>query len=213
MCVCVCVSVCVLECPKGKKHALVRRYTLRTAPVSDLPASPPPHRLPNPTQVSASQGLMLESTCLDLLQPGAAHHGCSSKHPTARLATIEAAGRAGVPYTSGTCTYRCWVIAHTRVPCIDTRTHTHNLREFPFVRSLACVKCVRPPAPICHRRHRPPSPVFLRVLHTHTHTYTHTHTAQGCWWALATAVPTAFTRWRVCSGCIASTATYRCVCE
>ncbi|KAG2425571.1 hypothetical protein HXX76_013614 [Chlamydomonas incerta] len=52
-------------------------------------------------RVSASQGLMLESTCLDLLQPGAAHDGCSSKHPTARLATIEAAGRAGVPYTSG----------------------------------------------------------------------------------------------------------------
>ncbi|KAG2454223.1 hypothetical protein HYH02_001257 [Chlamydomonas schloesseri] len=52
-------------------------------------------------KVSASQGLMLESTSMDLLQPGAAHDGCSSKHPVARLATIEAAGRAGVPYTSG----------------------------------------------------------------------------------------------------------------
>ncbi|KXZ45529.1 hypothetical protein GPECTOR_53g115 [Gonium pectorale] len=52
-------------------------------------------------QVSASQGLMLESTSRALLQPGGPHEGCPDKDPDARLATIEAAGRAAVPYTSG----------------------------------------------------------------------------------------------------------------
>ncbi|EFJ42944.1 hypothetical protein VOLCADRAFT_96978 [Volvox carteri f. nagariensis] len=52
-------------------------------------------------KVSASQGLMLESTSLELMKPGAPHHNCPDKHPAVRLATIEAAGRAAVPYTSG----------------------------------------------------------------------------------------------------------------
>ncbi|GLC55761.1 hypothetical protein PLESTB_001026100 [Pleodorina starrii] len=52
-------------------------------------------------QVSASQGLMLESTSPALMLPGAAHHGCPDKDPAVRLATIEAAGRAEVPFTSG----------------------------------------------------------------------------------------------------------------
>eukprot|EP00897_Mesotaenium_endlicherianum_P002100 jgi/Mesen1/1918/ME000144S01045 len=52
-------------------------------------------------QVSASQGLMLESTSERLLEPGFAHHGCPDKIPAARLATIEAAGKARVPFTSG----------------------------------------------------------------------------------------------------------------
>ncbi|GFR53125.1 hypothetical protein Agub_g15841, partial [Astrephomene gubernaculifera] len=52
-------------------------------------------------RVSASQGLMLESTSLALLQPGGPHHRCPDKHPHLRLASIEAAGRARVPFTSG----------------------------------------------------------------------------------------------------------------
>ncbi|GIM14372.1 hypothetical protein Vretimale_17321 [Volvox reticuliferus] len=52
-------------------------------------------------KVSASQGLMLESTSLELMHPGGAHHNCPDKDPASRLRTIEAAGRAAVPYTSG----------------------------------------------------------------------------------------------------------------
>ncbi|KAK9805644.1 hypothetical protein WJX72_009860 [[Myrmecia] bisecta] len=52
-------------------------------------------------KVSAGQGLMLESTSLRLMQPGGAHFHCPDKEPAARLATIEAAGQAQVPYTSG----------------------------------------------------------------------------------------------------------------
>ncbi|MBV8942354.1 MAG: 5-amino-6-(D-ribitylamino)uracil--L-tyrosine 4-hydroxyphenyl transferase CofH [Solirubrobacterales bacterium] len=48
-------------------------------------------------EVTASQGLMLESTNADL----AVHRGSPSKHPEARLATIEAAGELRIPFTSG----------------------------------------------------------------------------------------------------------------
>ncbi|MGD9868981.1 MAG: 5-amino-6-(D-ribitylamino)uracil--L-tyrosine 4-hydroxyphenyl transferase CofH [Hyphomicrobiales bacterium] len=51
--------------------------------------------------VSASQGLMLESASERLMRKGAAHHGSPDKLPAARLATIEAAGEAEVPFTSG----------------------------------------------------------------------------------------------------------------
>jgi FO synthase len=52
-------------------------------------------------EVSVSQGLMLESLSQALLAPGAAHAGCPDKAPAARLAALEAAGAARVPFTSG----------------------------------------------------------------------------------------------------------------
>ncbi|HSD53158.1 MAG TPA: 7,8-didemethyl-8-hydroxy-5-deazariboflavin synthase CofG, partial [Burkholderiales bacterium] len=51
--------------------------------------------------VSVSQGLMLESITDRLCAPGGPHHGCPDKLPAVRLEAIEAAGRAGVPFTSG----------------------------------------------------------------------------------------------------------------
>jgi FO synthase len=52
-------------------------------------------------KASVSQGLMLESIADRLGEPGGPHHGCPDKRPAARLEAIEAAGRAGVPLTSG----------------------------------------------------------------------------------------------------------------
>ncbi len=52
-------------------------------------------------EVSVSQGMMLESIAERLCAPGGPHHGCPDKVPSVRLAAIEAAGRARVPYTSG----------------------------------------------------------------------------------------------------------------
>jgi FO synthase len=52
-------------------------------------------------KVSASMGLMLESASMRLCGKGMPHYGSPDKHPAARLATIEAAGAAGVPFTSG----------------------------------------------------------------------------------------------------------------
>ena len=51
--------------------------------------------------VSVSQGLMLESTADRLCLPGGPHYGSPDKTPSVRLATIEAAGEAQVPFTSG----------------------------------------------------------------------------------------------------------------
>src|SRR5258707_1158847 len=51
--------------------------------------------------VSVSQGIMLESSAERLCAPGGVHHGSPDKHPALRLATIEAAGVARVPFTTG----------------------------------------------------------------------------------------------------------------
>jgi FO synthase len=48
-------------------------------------------------EVTASQGLMLESIRPDLV----AHHGSPTKDPAARLETIRAAGELRIPFTSG----------------------------------------------------------------------------------------------------------------
>ena len=52
-------------------------------------------------EVSVSQGIMLESVSPRLMEKGACHHGSPDKDPAARLATIEAAGKLAVPFTSG----------------------------------------------------------------------------------------------------------------
>ena len=48
-------------------------------------------------EVTASQGLMLESVNPDLV----VHQGSPTKHPDVRLATIRAAGELRIPFTSG----------------------------------------------------------------------------------------------------------------
>jgi FO synthase len=50
-------------------------------------------------EVTASQGLMLESVSERLMDT--VHAGSPTKHPTQRLATIEAAGTLKIPFTSG----------------------------------------------------------------------------------------------------------------
>src|SRR6185295_6820986 len=52
-------------------------------------------------RASVSQGMMLENVSPRLCQRGGPHHGSPDKHPAARLATIEAAGRLKVPFTTG----------------------------------------------------------------------------------------------------------------
>ena len=48
-------------------------------------------------EVTASQGLMLESVNPDLV----VHQGSPTKHPGVRLETIRAAGELRIPFTSG----------------------------------------------------------------------------------------------------------------
>jgi len=51
--------------------------------------------------VAASMGLMLESSADRLSQRGGPHYGSPDKLPSKRLATVRAAGRLGIPFTSG----------------------------------------------------------------------------------------------------------------
>ncbi len=50
-------------------------------------------------EVTASQGLMLESSAERLMET--VHAGSPTKHPARRLATIEAAGKLKIPFTTG----------------------------------------------------------------------------------------------------------------
>jgi len=50
---------------------------------------------------NVSMGMMLESASDRLMNPGEAHHLCPDKRPATRLATLEAAGRQRVPFTTG----------------------------------------------------------------------------------------------------------------
>ncbi|MFO7779765.1 MAG: bifunctional FO biosynthesis protein CofGH [Nitriliruptoraceae bacterium] len=52
-------------------------------------------------QVSASMGIMLETTSERLLAKGEAHFQAPDKEPARRLQTLEDAGRLSVPFTSG----------------------------------------------------------------------------------------------------------------
>lgn len=52
-----------------------------------------------PTNVS--MGLMLENISPRLMEPGMPHHNCPDKDPAVRMRTIENAGAARVPFTTG----------------------------------------------------------------------------------------------------------------
>src|SRR3954468_3739595 len=51
--------------------------------------------------VSPSQGMMIETLAARLGEPGGPHAGAPDKTPERRLATLEAAGRARAPFTTG----------------------------------------------------------------------------------------------------------------
>jgi FO synthase len=82
-------------------------------------------RIASLRRVSVSQGLMLESASRRLCQRGGPHFGSPDKAPTVRLATIEAAGRARVPFTSGILIG----IGETRSERIDALLALRDLHE------------------------------------------------------------------------------------
>ena len=52
-------------------------------------------------EVSASQGIMLESSSERLCEPGGVHYGSPDKAPAVRLETMRLAGELAVPFTTG----------------------------------------------------------------------------------------------------------------
>src|SRR3954447_2376513 len=78
----------VWVCERALERGLLPHTNLGVLPRADLA------RL---REVTASQGLMLESVNPDLV----AHQGSPTKHPERRLETIRAAGELKIPFTSG----------------------------------------------------------------------------------------------------------------
>jgi FO synthase len=82
------VSYAAWACERGLERGMLPHTNLGTLHASDLA------RL---REVTASQGLMLESINPDLV----VHQGSPTKHPAVRLDTIRAAGELRIPFTSG----------------------------------------------------------------------------------------------------------------
>src|SRR3954454_23496225 len=82
------VSYVAWACERGLERGLLPHTNLGVLPAVDLA------RL---REVTASQGLMLESVNPDLV----AHQGSPTKHPERRLETIRAAGELRIPFTTG----------------------------------------------------------------------------------------------------------------
>ncbi|NQV60141.1 MAG: 5-amino-6-(D-ribitylamino)uracil--L-tyrosine 4-hydroxyphenyl transferase CofH [Alphaproteobacteria bacterium] len=76
-------------------------------------------------EVSVSQGIMLESISPRLMEKGACHHGSPDKDPAVRLATIEAAGRLAIPFTTGILIG----IGETRVERIEAMLALRDLHD------------------------------------------------------------------------------------
>jgi FO synthase len=75
--------------------------------------------------VSASMGIMLETSALRLMERGMPHHRSPDKHPAMRLATLRAAGEAAVPFTTGLLVG----IGETRSERIETLLAIRDLHE------------------------------------------------------------------------------------
>jgi FO synthase len=75
--------------------------------------------------VSASMGLMLESTSPRLCERGGPHFGSPDKRPAIRLETVREAGRARVPFTTGLLIG----IGETRAERIDTLLAIARLQD------------------------------------------------------------------------------------
>jgi FO synthase len=84
------VSYVVWACERALERGLLPHTNLGVLEPEDLA------RL---REVTASQGLMLESISERLMET--VHAGSPTKHPAERLRTIEAAGELRIPYTSG----------------------------------------------------------------------------------------------------------------
>jgi FO synthase len=80
-------------------------------------------RLLRPT--NPSMGMMLENISPRLMEPGMPHHGTLSKDPAHRVATIEAAGRAKVPFTTGILVG----IGETRAEIVDSLFALRDLEQ------------------------------------------------------------------------------------
>ncbi len=76
-------------------------------------------------EVSASQGIMLESTSQRLCEPGGVHYGSPDKLPAVRLEMMRIAGELAVPFTTGILIG----IGETRAERLDSLHAIRDLHE------------------------------------------------------------------------------------
>jgi FO synthase len=109
--------------------------------------------------VSPSVGLMLETTS-DKLMRAAAHRGAPDKIPALRLAMIEAAGRQGIPFTTGILV-GIGESARDRVDSLFAIAEMH--RRYGHVQEVIVQNFrVKPEIPMAHR----PEPSMSAMLRT-----------------------------------------------
>jgi FO synthase len=100
--------------------------------------------------VSVSQGIMLETASDRLSMHGGPHFGSPDKVPAVRLATLEAAGRARVPFTTGILIG----IGETRIERIEALLAIRDLHErYGHIQEIIVQNFrVKPNIPMAHWR-------------------------------------------------------------
>jgi len=108
--------------------------------------------------VSPSQGMMVETLAARLAAPGGPHHGAPDKTPERRLATLHAAGRARVPFTTGILVG----IGETRAERIDALVAIANAHlEHGHVQEVIVQNFLPKPGTAMHREPACPTDEFL----------------------------------------------------
>ncbi len=108
--------------------------------------------------VSPSQGMMIETLAARLGEPGGPHHGAPDKTPERRLATLHAAGRARVPFTTGILVG----IGETRAERIDALVAIANAHlEHGHVQEVIVQNFLPKPGTAMHRDAPCPTDEFL----------------------------------------------------
>ncbi len=110
---------------------------------------------------NVSMGLMLENISPRLMEPGMPHHDCPDKEPALRVATIEAAGRQDVPFTSGVLVG----IGETPAEVVDSLVALAQLQERWGCIQEVIVQNFRAKDDVPMRRHAEPTvQYFARVV-------------------------------------------------
>ncbi len=107
-----------------------------------------------------SMGLMLENASPRLMEPGMPHHDCPDKDPAARIATIEAAGRAKVPFTTGILVG----IGETNAEVVDSLFVLAELADRLGNIQEIIVQNFQPKADTLMRRHEPPAVGYFATV-------------------------------------------------
>jgi FO synthase len=107
-----------------------------------------------------SMGLMLENASPRLMEPGMPHHECPDKEPAARIATIEAAGRARVPFTTGI------LVGIGEIPeeVVDSLFVLKELADRWGHIQETIIQNFQPKADTLMRRHAPPSVEYFATV-------------------------------------------------